>query len=95
VTQGPTSGHWTGLNWLATARARRTATAEHRRCQNWPSTEQNWGNYARAKVSHLGVAWRGLQRGRWPGKRAQVSGGVWRHGQSAREGGAMRNEAGK
>jgi hypothetical protein len=35
VTQGPTPGHWTGLNWLATARARRTATTEHRRCQNW------------------------------------------------------------
>jgi hypothetical protein len=49
-------------------------------------------------VSHLGVelgeAWRSLRRARWPGKRARVSGGVWRRGLSAREGKAVRNEAG-
>jgi hypothetical protein len=48
-------------------------------------------------VSHLGAelgeAWSGLRRARWPGTRARVSGGGWRHGQSAREGEAMRNEA--
>jgi hypothetical protein len=50
-------------------------------------------------VSHLGaelgVSWCGLRRARWPEKRARVSGGVWRRGQSAREGGAVRNEAGE
>jgi hypothetical protein len=49
-------------------------------------------------VSHLraelGVAWRGLRRARWPGRRTQVSGEVWRHEQSAREGETVRNEAG-
>jgi hypothetical protein len=30
VTQGLISGHWTGLNWPATVRARWTAMAEHR-----------------------------------------------------------------
>jgi hypothetical protein len=50
-------------------------------------------------VSHLGaelgVAWRGLQRARWLGRRAWVSSEVWRREQSAREGGAVRNEAGE
>jgi hypothetical protein len=49
-------------------------------------------------VSHLraelGEAWRGLRRARWPGKRARVSGGVWRQRQSARDGDAVQNEAG-
>jgi hypothetical protein len=48
-------------------------------------------------VSHLGAelgeAWRGLRRARWSGTRARVSGGIWRRGQSAREGDAVRNEA--
>jgi hypothetical protein len=35
----------------------------------------------------LGVAWRGLWRARWPGRRGQVSGEVWPHEQSASEGG--------
>jgi hypothetical protein len=43
--------------------------------------------------AELEEAWSGLRRARWPGTRARVSGGGWRHGQSAREGGAKRNEA--
>jgi hypothetical protein len=50
-------------------------------------------------VSHLGVelgeAWRGLRQDRLLGTRARVSGGVWQRWQSAREGGAMQNEAGE
>jgi hypothetical protein len=50
-------------------------------------------------VSHLGAelgeAWRGLRRARWSGTRAGVSGSVWRRGQSAGEGDAVRNEAGE
>jgi hypothetical protein len=34
---GPTPGHWTGVR-------RAKTTVEHRRCQNWPSTERDWGN---------------------------------------------------
>jgi hypothetical protein len=48
-------------------------------------------------VSHLGAeleeAWGGLRRARWPRTWARVSGGGWRHGQSAREGDAELNEA--
>jgi hypothetical protein len=48
-------------------------------------------------VSHLGAelgeAWSGLRRAGWSGTQEQVSGGGWRHGQSAREGEAERNEA--
>jgi hypothetical protein len=48
-------------------------------------------------VSHLGAelgeAWRGLRRARWSGTRARVSDGVWRRGQSTREGDVVRNEA--
>jgi hypothetical protein len=47
-------------------------------------------------VSHLGVelgeAWSGLQRAGWSEMWVRVSGGGWRHGQSAREGEAARNE---
>jgi hypothetical protein len=79
------------------------STADHRgrapASQNWPSTERNTENWARGQVSHLGAeleeAWRSLRRAGWSGTRAQVSGGCWRCGQSARESGAMRNEAGK
>jgi hypothetical protein len=46
-------------------------------------------------VSHLRAelkeAWSGLRRVGWPGTRVQVSGGSWRHGQSAREDEAARN----
>jgi hypothetical protein len=55
------------------------------------------GKLSTGKVSHLGAelreAWRGLRRARCSGTRARVSGGIWRRGQSAREGGAVRNEA--
>jgi hypothetical protein len=77
-------------NRPATARARRTATAEHRRRRNWPNIGCNKGNWARERVPHLGVelgeAWSGLRRAGWPGTQVRVSGGGWRRGQSAREG---------
>jgi hypothetical protein len=60
------------------------------------NTGRNKGNWAREQVSHLGAelgeAWRGLRRAGWPGTWAWVSGGVWRRGQSAREGESVRNE---
>jgi hypothetical protein len=78
-------------------RAWQTTAAEHRRRRNWPSTGRNKGNWARGRVSHLGAelgeGWSGLWQAGWPGTRASVSGGGWRHGQSAREGAAERNEA--
>jgi hypothetical protein len=47
-------------------------------------------------VSHLRAklreAWSGLRRAGWSGTRAWVSGGGWWHGQSAREGEAVRDE---
>jgi hypothetical protein len=45
--------------------------------------------------AELGVAWRGLRRARWPGRRAWVSTEVRRREHSAREGGALRIEAGE
>jgi hypothetical protein len=72
------------------------ATVEHWRRQNWTNTGRNKGNWARGVVSHLGAelgeAWGGLRRARWSGTWARVSGGDWRHGQSAREGEAEQNE---
>jgi hypothetical protein len=76
---GTCSGELDRANRPATARSRRTAAAEHRRCQNWPSTGRNNGNWARGQVSHLGAelgeAWSSLRRGGWPGTWAWVSGG--------------------
>jgi hypothetical protein len=87
---GTYSGELDRLNRPATARARWITAAEHRRRQNWPNTGRNKGNWAGRRVSHLGAelgeAWGGLRRAGWPGTRAWVSSGVWRRGQSAREG---------
>jgi hypothetical protein len=44
VPQGPMRGHWAGLIWLVTARARRTAMTELRRNRNWPTARRNWEN---------------------------------------------------
>jgi hypothetical protein len=60
------------------------------------NTGRNKGNWARGRVSHLGLklgeAWRGHRRVGWLGTQARVYGGSWRRGQSAREGEAARNE---
>jgi hypothetical protein len=65
---------------------------------NWLKVVANKVKQARGRESHLGAeleeAWRDLQRDGWSGTRAWVSGGCWRRGQRAREGGAARNEAG-
>jgi hypothetical protein len=65
---------------------------------NWLRAGANRVKQARGWESHLGAelseAWRGLRRAGWSGTRARVSGGGWRCGQSARESGAARNEAG-
>jgi hypothetical protein len=65
---------------------------------NWLRAGVNRVKQARGRESHLGAelgeAWRSLQRARWSGTWARVFSGVWRRGQSAREGRDARNEAG-
>jgi hypothetical protein len=43
-TSGTNTGHWGGLIWPVTARARWITTAELRRSRNWPTTKRNWRN---------------------------------------------------
>jgi hypothetical protein len=61
---GTYSGELDRANRPTTARARRTATAEHRRRRKWPNIGRNRGKWARGRVSHLGAdlgeAWSGL-----------------------------------
>jgi hypothetical protein len=62
---GAYSGELDRPKRLATTRARRTAAAEHQRRRNWTNTGRNKGNWARGRMSHLGVelgeAWGGLR----------------------------------
>jgi hypothetical protein len=80
---GGMAGHRAG----ATSRRGRTTAKP-----NWLKADANKVKQARGRESHLRAelreAWRGLRRAGWPGTRARVSGGCWRHGQSTREGGA-------
>jgi hypothetical protein len=65
---------------------------------NWLKADVNKVKQARGRESHLGAelgeAWHGLRRAGWSGTWAWVSGSCWRRGQSAKEGGVARNEAG-
>jgi hypothetical protein len=54
--RGDTENYSGELDWaksVGTARARRTAVAEHRRRRNWTNTGCNKRNWARGRVSHL------------------------------------------
>jgi hypothetical protein len=84
---------------MAGHRAGATSRGSHTPARpNWLKADANKVKQARGRESHLGAelgeAWRSLRRAGWSGTRARVSGGCWRRGQSAREGGAARNEAG-
>jgi hypothetical protein len=97
------TGTYTGaLDRAKLASHRAGAVDRHGRAPAMPKLAEH-----RAKSRKLGtrkgvsprggarVAWRGLWRAGWPGTRTRVSGGVWRRGQSAREGEAVQNEAGE